>query len=174
MEKENKATLDNAYAVEKAIEKIADLQNQESKIVEAANAKIKRIRDEANTEVSEKEKQIRELALKIFSYYRKNKKELTRDGRLKMVKLYAGSFREYFTPRAVRIIGEEKDAIEELKTMGLRSFIRIKEEVDKEALLRHPRKVAGMKTIRITERKKKFVVVPFATEKSVIIDIKKS
>ena len=164
---------ENAALTDDLIKEIAELKKKANKIIEAANVRIKAVRDRANREVDVLEDEIREFALVIFEYYRKNKKELTGDGRLRIVKLCEGCFREYFAPRSVRIIGEEQDAIRELIKRGLRKFIRIKKEVDKEAIQRHPGKVEGMKYIKISKRKKKFSVTPNETSLSVVVDISK-
>ena len=53
--------------------------------------------------------------------------------------------------------------IEALKDMGLKRFIRFKEEIDKEAILGDPDAVKYIKGIKI-EQREDFVIVPFETE----------
>ena len=164
---------ENAAQTDELIRKIAELQKKGNKIAEEANTRIKEIRNCANKEISALEDQISELASAIFDYYLKNKKELTVDGKLKIVKLCEGYFWEYFIPGSVRIIKEEQNAIKELIKRGLREFIRIKKEVDKEAIQRRPGKIEGMKYIKISEKKKKFSVTPNDTGISATIGISK-
>ncbi len=47
----------------------------------------------------------------------------------------------------------------------------MKEEIDKEMILRHLRKISGIESIRITKRKKKFAVVPNETKIPAVIDV---
>jgi len=158
--------------VDDFIEAIAEFQKQEAKTIEEANEQIKRIGNRANRRVGLIRGRISKLAFLIRNYYVANKKELTSNGKLKVVKLLNGVFREYFTKRSVRLIGDESGAAEELEKAGLGRFVRIKKEIDKDAILRHPEKVAGIKSVKIIEKKKRFLITPRETNISIIIDVK--
>jgi len=158
--------------VDDLIETIAEFQKQEARNIEEANKQIQRIKSRTHRRVGLIRRKIFRLAFVIRDYYTANKKELTSGGKLKVVKLINGIFQEYFTKRSVKLIGDESGAAEELEKAGLGRFVRIKKEVDKDAILRHPEKVAGIKSIKIIEKKKRFLITPSETNISVIIEIK--
>lgn len=93
-----------------------------------------------------------------------NRAALTRDGKVKTAQLPAGEIAWRTTPPAVTVRGLEA-VLTRLHTMGLREFIRAKEEVNKDAILDTPtaHPVRQVEGISITQREE-FVVVPFETE----------
>jgi phage host-nuclease inhibitor protein Gam len=162
----------NAAQADCLIDEIAELQKKEQDLIRAANEKIVLIRDRAGKRAVSIRTKIELHVWEIFNYYLENKKALTVEGRLKIIKLLKGSFREYFTPNSVRIIGDEKEAIKELEASGFSKLVRIIKEVDKEAVLRHRKKIAKVKSIKIVGGKKKFSVTPDETGVPAYIDIK--
>lgn len=93
-----------------------------------------------------------------------NRAALTRDGKVKSAQLPEGEVQWRTTPPAVTVRGLEA-VLTRLHTMGLREFIRAKEEVNKEAILETPtaHPVRQVEGISITQREE-FAVVPFETE----------
>ena len=91
-----------------------------------------------------------------------NRSELTRDGKTKTVKLAAGEISWRVRPPKVRITGEGIVA-EALKRLGLERFLRTKQEVDKEALLREPEAAKAIPGVTISQRED-FVVVPHESQ----------
>ncbi len=65
------------------------------------------------------------------------------------------------TPPKVFIRAIE-NVLDYLRMAGLNRFIRVKEEVNKDAILAEPEVVANIKGISITQREE-FIVIPFET-----------
>jgi phage host-nuclease inhibitor protein Gam len=66
------------------------------------------------------------------------------------------------TPPAVRISGV-KAVIAALKTLGLKRFIRVKEEIDKDAMKKEPDVAAAVPGVKLTQQEE-FWIKPFGSE----------
>ena len=88
--------------------------------------------------------------------------ELTHDGRSKTYSFASGDVCWRTRPPSVRITGEEpvKDS---LRRLGLSRFIRVREEISREAILNEPSAVAHVPGIRISQLED-FVITPFEIE----------
>lgn len=95
-----------------------------------------------------------------------NRAALTRDGKVKTAQLPAGELAWRTTPPSVTVRGLEA-VLTRLHTMGLKDFIRTKEEINKEAILETPtaHPIRSVEGISVTQREE-FVVTPFETELS--------
>lgn len=89
--------------------------------------------------------------------------ELTQDGKVKTVNLMTGEVRWRNPPPSCKAI-RVKEAIEEVKAHGHQElFLRVKEELNKEAILAQPELITGYKWLTIVQDED-FVIVPFETE----------
>ena len=95
-----------------------------------------------------------------------NRATLTRDGKVKTAQLPAGELAWRITPPSVTVRGLEA-VLQRLHVMGLKEFIRPKEEINKEAILETPtaHPVRAVEGISITQREE-FLITPFETELS--------
>src|SRR5690606_26606449 len=91
-----------------------------------------------------------------------NRDALTGGGKVKSVQLPSGEVRWRVTPPAVKLRAVDM-VLQLLRERGLGRFIRIKEEVNREAILADPEAVAGIAGIRI-EQREEFVILPFETK----------
>lgn len=91
-----------------------------------------------------------------------NRDALTEGGKVKTATLSTGEIRWRMTPPAVSL-KNVKDVLAALVEKGLRRFIRSKDEVDKEAILKEPSAVKGIPGISIGQREE-FVIVPLETK----------
>ncbi len=96
---------------------------------------------------------------------------MTEQGKKKTVELPTGIFGWRTTPPSVSLKNVKK-VMEELKKLGLTQFIRIKEEINKEAILREPDVAKHVKGILITQHEE-FVVKPVEVQVEIISDVKK-
>lgn len=87
-----------------------------------------------------------------------NRAELTQHGRTKTVKLPTGEIAWRQRPPAVRLSGIDA-VIEAIKSRGL-PFLRVKEEVNKEALLAEPELAVTLPGVSIGSAGEEFVVTP--------------
>ena len=57
-----------------------------------------------------------------------------------------------------------EESVAQLNAMELTRFIRVKEQVDKEAILKEPDAVKDIKGIKVGSAGEKFIVKPFETQ----------
>lgn len=86
-------------------------------------------------------------------------------GEAKTALFAAGSVQWRVRPPSVRIKGAES-VMDQLRRKGLERFLRIKEEINKEAILAEPEAVAKVTGIHI-EQAEDFVIAPFEAELAV-------
>jgi phage host-nuclease inhibitor protein Gam len=125
-------------------------------------AQLEKVAEKFAPELEELQKGIFAASKELFLYCSTNRAELTEEGRAKTIRLAAiGTMRFYDTPPAVSLEKEveEPDVIAQMKALGLESFIRIKEEIDREALLKEPEKAGSIKGVTI-DRDEKFAIQP--------------
>jgi len=145
-----------------AIGEIGRLQRERETIRTAMNTELAAAKERYEAQAAPLAEAIKELSYGIQIWAEAHRTELTRDGRIKTSKLGSGEVRWRTRPPsvAIRAVGI---VIEALKFRGLERFIRTKEEIDREAILREPEAVGDIKGISISQGED-FVIVPFATE----------
>lgn len=88
-----------------------------------------------------------------------NRDTLTQGGKVKTAALTTGQLLWRTRPPSVRITGADS-VIDALRKLGLGRFVRVKDEVNKEAILNEPAAVAHVPGIAISQGED-FVVEPF-------------
>lgn len=102
-------------------------------------------------------KEIIRIGKSVHLYAEENKDLLTQDGKWNMVPVSkAGSLQWYRTPPAIDI-KNAKEVLGKLKALKLTRFIRVKEEVNREALLRDEKTAESITGVRVT-RQEKFAI----------------
>jgi len=96
-----------------------------------------------------------------------NRDSLTQNGKVKTAALTTGEIAWRMRPPSVRVTGAEA-VLDALRRLGLKRFIREKEEVNKEAILNEPEAVAHVAGINISQGED-FVVVPFEAELAEVV-----
>lgn len=120
--------------VGKYIEQIAETHRAIQRLAADYEAQITKLETEAQHKIELAQADMRDLFDAIHVYADENRTALTAGGG-KTITYPAGDIGWRFTPESVTI-RNEKRVIEEIKALGLaRKFIRIKEEVNKEAML---------------------------------------
>lgn len=97
------------------------------------------------------------LAKSIHVYATEHREDLTEKGVRKTVELSnAVTMRWYITPPAIALEKDVKaeDIVDELKKLDLKRFIRTKEELDKELLLKEPDVANSLKGLSIKQQEK--------------------
>lgn len=113
---------------------------------------------------------IKRRLIALYGFFIANKKELTKDGTIKEVKLASGELEIFLTLPPTVNIRNERLLVETLKKAGLSRFI--KEIVNRKAIQNEPEAVSGIKGISLVQ-KERFRVTPNVTMESVIEDTKK-
>lgn len=106
--------------------------------------------------------QIKELTAGVQLYCEAHRSELTQSNKVKTAKLASGEVSWRTRPPSVTVRGAEM-VIEGLKRIGLERFVRVKEEVNKEAILAEPEVAQQVRGISITQGED-FIVKPWDTD----------
>lgn len=143
----------------------------------ATERKLARVRDQFNTRVELARRtaatkaeplQTRrdELIRGIDSYVESHRDELTQGGKTKTVKLPSGEIQWRMTPPKVTL-RKVQEILDYFKERKLNRFIRVKEEVDKTALLKEPEVARAIPGISIGQVEE-LIVKPLDLEIEVI------
>lgn len=103
------------------------------------------------------------LTTAIQTWCEANRDSLTDGGKVKFANLITGEVTWRQRPPSVRVTGSD-DVIQTLQRLGLERFVRIKEEVNKEAILNDPDAVRGVAGIAVVSGVEDFAVTPFEQE----------
>jgi len=95
-----------------------------------------------------------------------NRSRLTADGKVKTVELPAGKIGWRSRPPSIRLTAKIDEVIKTLRTLKLARFIRVKYEVNKEALLEEPKRAATIAGIKVVTDAEDFYVEPFGADLS--------
>lgn len=129
--------------------------NRKVALIEARlAAEVAKLRKEADKEIAPLAEEISKQLIGIEMYANQHRDQLLVDGK-KTVNLSFGNFGWRWTPPRVSAgRGGDAKVLERVKALNLSQYIRTKEELDKEALLRDKPEIAGVK---YTQREEFFV-----------------
>lgn len=151
-----------------AIAEIGKLQRARQFIETRMNEELALVRQRHEDDAAPHGMRILNLALAVQGWANANRTQLTDDGKTKTVKLGGGDISWRLNPWSVVLRGAEK-VLQALKDRKLRRFIRVKLEINKEALLEE-KDLAALKAIKGLSFKQteQFVIKPFETELEVL------
>lgn len=138
------------------IQKIGEAQRNIDKIATSLTDTIEKLKADAMEEAKVFEKDINDLFNGLYVYAEGNRDELTDNNKIRMIKVINGQFGWRTNPPSVEVKDVDM-AIAELKKKGLASYVRIKEELDKEAILKNQIVIKNLKTISIRQDEVFFV-----------------
>lgn len=130
------------------------------------NERIEELKKQAETTMTPLVEEQETLFAGLASYAATTREELTEGGKRKTIFLPAGEIGWRIDPPSVSVRNVEA-ILERLKERGLKKFIRVKEEVDKEAMLKDPDKAASVEGVTIVRDREHF----FAKPSEVDVDI---
>lgn len=146
---------------EKLLAEIGRLQRQHARIEADMNDRLAAVKEEHEAHASQVNEEIEQKFIALHTWAEGNKKTLLK-GKAKSARLATGILSWRMTPPAVRI-SKAKDVIDRLHAKGLGFLIRLKEEINKDAILADPEQVKGVKGITITQREE-FAIKPFESQ----------
>jgi len=153
------------------ISRIGEEQREINGIQNRLNEKVEKLKSQAMAETSQREATISELVEGLFIFAESHRNKLTEEGKKKTIELPTGIFGWRITPPAVSL-KNVKEVLTELIKRGLKRFIRTKQEVDKEAMLKEPELAKNIKGVTISQREE-FVVKPAELEVEITSDVSK-
>lgn len=162
----------NQNEANKLVTSIGVNQRKIEVINQRVNQRIEKIKAEAAEKAGLISDEINEDVEGLFAYAEAHRDDLTNSGKTKTVKLPNGELSWRTTPPSVSVRGIQA-TIEIFEKLGLSQFIRIKKEVDKEAILRERVLVKGIKGIAISQ-KEEFVVKPSEVDVEIVKKLRKN
>lgn len=148
--------------VNNAIAEIGRCQRERARIEAEMNDKLAAVRAEHEAAAKPHADRIVDLQRGVQLWCEANRDELTKGGKVKTARMASGEVSWRMRPPSVTVRGADA-VLKTLKALGLGSFIRTKEELDKEAILAAPGDVAGVRGISISQRED-FVIKPDETQ----------
>lgn len=161
-------------SLEEASEFVGEIGKRQRALEEiriGLNAQIDRIRARAIRESRPYQEAIEELFEGVFIFAQAHRDKLTDGGKTKTIHFPTGDIAWRITPPAVFLRGV-KQIIAACKKLGLDQFIRTKETVDKEAILKEKDKAIAIRGISISQREE-FVVKPSEMKVEIFKETKK-
>lgn len=122
---------------------------------------IARIKEEAENRADPVREELERLQKGLQTWAEANRADLTKKS--KTVDLGTGTIRWRLRPPKVSIRGADK-VISAMKAMGLVRFVRVKEEINKEALLAEASVAAGITGVSVKSGGEDFVIEPIMEE----------
>ncbi|WP_281983140.1 host-nuclease inhibitor Gam family protein [Azonexus hydrophilus] len=150
---------------EKAAEAIAEIgrANRELARLEAdMNDELAQVKERHETAAEPLRQKLQALTQGVQTWAEANRDTLTQNNKVKTASLTTGEIVWRLRPPSVRITGADA-VLDALRRLGLKRFIRTKEEVNKDAILNEQEAVAHVPGISISQGED-FVVVPFEAE----------
>lgn len=151
----------NRDQVVEAIAEIGRRQRERERIQATMNDELAAIKQRYEEEAAPHNEAIREFSKGVQSWCEANRNQLTQGGKVKHADLPSGKVGWRMRPPSVVVRGKEA-VIDLLVRMGLSRFVRVREEVNKEAILAEPEAIRNVKGITITQAED-FIIVPFET-----------
>lgn len=145
------------------VKKVGDLMRLLTRKEADMNDKIAAITQDFQPDFEILKEQIEVLQTGVQSYCEAHRDELTNGGKVKSANLTTGEVSWRQNPPSVRI-SKSDTVIEMLKRLGLGRFVRIKEEINKDAILNEPDEVRGVAGITLITGVEQFVITPFEQE----------
>lgn len=150
--------------VQSDIRAIGDLQRQHGRCSADLNDKIAALTEEAAPKLKDLSERIIARQKGVQAYCEAHREELC--GKGKTANLVTGEVQWRLRPPSVKVTGVDA-VIAWLKKMGLDSFVRTKEEVNKEAMLNEQDKARSVPGVSIVTGVEDFVIVPFEVDTEV-------
>lgn len=144
------------------IRQIGDKQREIVRIETRMNDKIAEITDSHKGDITKIQLEIQSMTTAVQTWCEANRSSLLKKG-LKTANLITGEVSWRFNPPSVSL-RKIDDVLANLKEKGLTRFIRIKEEVNKEAILAEPQAVADVAGISIKSGNEFFEIKPFEVD----------
>jgi len=147
---------------EQAVEAIAEIgahQRERARIQANMNDELAAIKQKYEEMAQPHNDKIQALTKGVHTWAEANRDGLTHSGKTKTAILSSGKILWRMRPPKVSLKNIPK-VIEALKALGMAQFIRVKEEVDKDAILKDPSLVQHVGGINVTQGED-FVIQPF-------------
>ena len=149
----------NLFEANAMLARIGDLTRSHDLIQSAMDEGIGQFKEKMQAEAQPLSVEIETLTASLQLYAEANRDVLTKNGKLKTIKLSAGEISWRARPPSVRL----KDVPAIIGTClqrGLQKFLRIKTDIDKEAMLADPVVAGSIVGVTIASTGEDFIITP--------------
>ncbi len=146
--------------VEIAIKDIGDLQRELQRKMTAQNDELAAITERYAPELQAIKEQLEPMQDAVQAWCESHRDELTQNGKTKTANFNTGDIQWRQRPPSVNARGIPT-ILENLKKLGLTQFIRVKEELNKDAILNEPDLAKTVAGISIKTGFEDFIITPF-------------
>jgi len=150
----------------KFLSSISESQREINQIKATLNKAVEELTAQAIKVAKPHQDKKDQLVEGLFVFAMGRRDDLPEKGKRKTVKLPTGWFGWRITPPKVNI-SKTKTVIAALKRLKLKRFIRVTEEVNKEAMLNEPGKIKKVPGVSITQQEE-FVIKPLELEIEIV------
>lgn len=147
------------------INKIGLMSREISVLTATMNDEIAAITNAYAARFTPLQLELKNLNQAVQIYCEANRDELTQGGKSKSGGFVTGTVQWRQRPPSVSVRGLDA-VLEALKSFGLTRFIRVKEELNKDAILNEPAAVIGVAGLTIKTGSEDFIITPFEAEVS--------
>lgn len=145
------------------IKDLGDAQREEQRLLANMNDQVAAAAAQYQPGIDAARERQAELMDAIQTWCEANRLDLTQGGRVKSAQLVTGEVQWRQRPPSVTVRKVEQ-VLAALHQLGLGRFVRSKDEVDKEAILKEPQAVKGVPGIVINTGLEDFCVTPFEAQ----------
>ena len=145
------------------IKRIGDLKREKTRIETRLNDEVAKLTEALQPSITAIDEQLKTLQQGVQTYCEAHRAELTKDGKTKSAHFLTGEVMWRQKPPSVRVKALD-NVLAALKNFKLNRFIRVKEEINKDAVLEEPEAVAGVAGLSIVSGKEQFEITPFEQE----------
>lgn len=128
------------------------------------NDSLARIKEQVEAAAEPLRSEHRTLVAGLQTWCEANRVAITDGNRVKFADLGTGKVSWRLRPPKVTLPKDAAELIGRLKAMRLSLFVRVKEEVDREAMLANPDQARRVPGVRISSEGEDFVIEPFEAE----------
>ena len=146
------------------VAKLGAAQRERQLIETAMNERLVSIKADFEEQAFPFKTEIEQLTRGLHTYAEAHRDALTRDGKVKFHRFAAGEISWRTRPPKVSIKGGVEAVISAFKSLGLLQFVRVKEDLNREAMLAEPDVATVISGVTIGSAGEDFIVKPFETE----------
>lgn len=153
----------SATEADEYILRIGVAQRNRVRLEADLNDRIAALKEEYEKQAQPLKETIEDLTRGLQTYCEAHRDELTSDGKVKFHRFGAGEVNWRKKPAKVTL-RKVDDVIERLKALNLDRFLRVKEEVNKEAMLGEAEVAKAVDGVSIGSEGEDFVITPLETK----------
>ena len=146
------------------VAKLGAAQRERQLIETAMNDELAAVKARCEAEAKPFKTEIEALTRGLHTFAEGHRDTLTRGGKVKFHRFAAGEIAWRTRPPKVSIKGGVEAVISAFKSLGLLQFVRIKEDLNREAMLSEPDVATMISGVSIGSAGEDFIVKPFETE----------